>query len=41
MPGVPLDSPLEGHFLCDLALIMPGLAGGYIFYLVLADEPGS
>ena len=24
--GVPLDNPLEGHLLCDLGLITPGLA---------------
>ena len=28
--GVPLDSPLGGQSLCDLALIMPGLARSYM-----------
>ena len=30
----PLDSPLEGHLLWDLALITPGSARSYLFYLV-------
>ena len=32
--GVPLDSPLEGHSLWDLALIVPGLARSYLFYFM-------
>ena len=32
--GVPLDSPLEGHSLWDLALITPGFARSYLFYLI-------
>ena len=33
--GIPLDGPLEGHSLWDLASIAPGSARSYLFYLVL------
>ena len=33
--GVPLDSPLEGHSLWDLALITPGSARSYLSYFIL------
>ena len=33
--GVPLDSPLEGHLLGDLALLTPGFARSYLIYFVL------
>ena len=44
--GVPLDSPLEGHLLWDLALITPGLARPglarrYLYYSLLAHVSGS
>ena len=33
--GIPLDSPLEGHLLWDLASITPGLARSHLFYFIL------
>ena len=33
--GVPLDSPLKGHLLWDLALIAPGLARSDLFHFIL------
>ena len=36
--GGPLDSPLVGHSLWDLALITPGLARSYLFYLIFLQE---
>ena len=35
--GVPLDGPLEVHSLWGLAVIRPGLAKNYLFYILISQ----